>query len=608
MRQFNCVQKMALGQSCAIFLRKDYTLSCVGRDSYNNLLNSTVPDTGTPSFSGKPTGEFIEVAAGYQFCLAISRDDGHLERWGVTDAVGEISTPPSGVFMKIAACYLTAMALKIDGSLEVWRGPSSEYDNDQVADKPTSGVYTAIACGKYHCLALTNDGKIKAWGTTGAECDIGTESGDYRVAPSGYIYTAIAAGDAVSYTLRTNGTNVILERWDNYPTQIPAAPTPPIIWTKIVAQSGILMALRSDGTIAVSGVEYSYHTGGSTGQLTIPTNKNCDIKDIACGYSHCAVLKHTGGVLSWGENLWGVCASWHNKCFKAAAFYTIGSAPWGGMLALIKTDGTLVFAGAGENFMPKPLPRVYGDFVKVVGGGGAVLALTSAGECYGFGVDSYNVIADIPSDETFIDIALGNTTAFGITSDGTLVGWGNNADGFISNMPSGTFTKVSVNLEGRTAVAIRSDGSLAVWHQGDPEDPNYENLNEFGPDTPEENDFVAVSAGFVAHAMALRSDKTVAVWGRKSNPQDTYTNSPAINEEITEIAAGSYFNVVLYENSTIAVWGQILNNINVIPEPNLDFIHIATRVGTIVGIKGVKDTFKAVAWGYNAWSECEVGL
>jgi alpha-tubulin suppressor-like RCC1 family protein len=604
MRQFNCVREFAAGQSCAVFLRKDYTLSCTGMDSFGHLLNSTIPDTGSIPFSGKPEGEFIKVAAGYQFCLAISRDDGHLERWGVTDAGGEISTPPSGVFMKIAACNLTAMALKIDGSLEVWRGPNTDYNNSQVTDKPkpTSGVYTDIACSSAHCLAITNEGKIKAWGNNSlGECNIGTESGGYRIAPSGYTYIAIAAGEGISYTLRSNGTDVVLEQWNTNGgwDTLPTAPTAPVKWIKISAQNAILMALRSNGTIAVSGVESSYRTGGSTGQKTIPVNKNCDIKDIACGYSHCALLKQTGGVLSWGENLWGVCASWHNKCFKAAAGYTIGASPWGSNTALIKTDGTLVFAGAGEGFMPKPLPRVYGDFVKIVGGAGVALALTSAGKCYGFGVDFYNVITDIPANETFLDIAIGNATAFGVKSDGTLVGWGNNIDGFITNMPSGTFTKVSMTIEGRTAVAIRTNGSLAVW---------YASNNSFGPDTPTGNDFVAVAAGWTAHAMALRSNKTVAAWGVKSYPGDTYTDPPAINEGIIEIAAGFNFNVVLYENSTVAVWGQILYDLDVVPEPNLNFIHIFTREETIVGIKGAKDTFKAVAWGYNAWSECEVGL
>ena len=595
MKPVNCVRKVAAGLQCGLFLRKDFTLTAVGQDAAGNSLNSTTPVTGPPAFSGKPTGTFKEIACGSAFCLAISKSDGSISQWGCTE-YGEPAAPPSGAFLKVAAAEYTAMALKSDGSVHVWR-PSIVTPNSQQTGVPGSGVFTDIACGTDHCLAIKNDGTITAWGENASgQCDVPALSG-------GETWIAIAAGNTFSVGLKKNGSVVTLVAWGTYLGAIPSTPTLPVYWTKIAARQKNAMALKSDGTAEGWGdnpVWFVDRTGGDTQQDTIPTGKNHDIKDIAVGWSYSVILTHLGSALSWGENIWSCLTSWHNKCFKAATAIVVSAAPYGGATYLLKTDGTIVAASAAEGMLPDPLPRVYGKWAKISGGAEHLLALNSTGICVGYGNNIYGQ-CDVPG-YSFIEIEAGNGTSFGIKTDGTIVGWGADDDDYITHIPAGTFTKISANCQ-RTAVGIKTDGSLSVWHGGD-----LDSENEFGPDTPAGNDFVDVKAGFSNHAIALRSDGSVACWGVKSMQSDTFTDPPPVNTGIIEIAAGFYFNAVLYNNGTVYVWGQTPYGQADVPSPNEHFIHIASRGNVVIGIKGIKDLFQAVAWGTNSKNECYLGL
>ena len=583
MRNTNCVRKISAGLFNDLFIRKDFTLTGLGQDNYQNLINGPYY-AGPPVYSGKPAGRFIDVACGSYFCLAIDQTDGHIAQWGVTEYGLENSPPPAGIFTKVAAANITGMALKLNGSIEVWR----LYSNSQITDKPTTGVYVDIACGPSHCLAIKNDGTIVGWGDNGHE-----ECNAPALGP-GETYIAIACGLAHSLALKTDGNTVTLVKWGMaIGGTFPSAPTSPVKWIKISANYRNAMALRSDGTAAAWGDDWGWYYN-DTGQRDIPSGKNFGIIDIACGYSHNVALKWNGSVLSWGENLGAVCTSWHNRCFKASTGLSAWSAPWGGATTLLKTDGTIVFASAGgKAYISTPLPRFYGNYVKISGGDGHFLGLTQDGICHAWGLN-YAGQCDVPADTFFTEIAAGNGCSFGIKTDGTIIGWGMNYEGFISHIPAGTFVKISVSLL-QTAVAIRTDGTLAVWCG---------NSDDFGGNTPPGNDFIDVSAGTESHAMALRSDGSVAIWGQTGEGYN-WLDLPETNEGIVGIAAGFMVSAALYANGSILIWGDNTFNKCDVPEPNIDFIHISCRANTFVGIR---KNLTAVAWGYNVWLQCEIGI
>jgi hypothetical protein len=65
---------------------------------------------------------------------------------------------------------------------------------------------------------------------------------------------------------------------------------------------------------------------------------------------------------------------------------------------------------------------------------------------------------------------------------------------------------------------------------------------------------IAIAAGN-AHALALKSDRTVVAWGQNSFGQ---TNVPAGLSNVVAIAAGYAHNLALKANGTVVAWG--LNN------------------------------------------------
>ena len=80
------------------------------------------------------------------------------------------------------------------------------------------------------------------------------------------------------------------------------------------------------------------------------------------------------------------------------------------------------------------------------------------------------------------------------TQPGTLVSWGLDSGGAVSQTPAGN-DFVAVAVGGFFSVALRADGSLAAW-----------GLDDFGQvsQTPAGNDFVAV-ASRLKHSLALRA-------------------------------------------------------------------------------------------------------
>lgn len=121
---------------------------------------------------------------------------------------------------------------------------------------------------------------------------------------------------------------------------------------------------------------------------------------------------------------------------------------------------------------------------------------------------------------------------------GPLVAWGIDNKGQVSDVPAGNnFVNVTGGWE--HAVALRSDGTLAAW--GD---------NTYGQcNVPAGNDFIAVSAG-PNNCLALRSDGTIVAWG------EIYGYTPPTETGFVAIAAGSSHFSAIQSDHQIATWGN----------------------------------------------------
>ncbi|RJQ24431.1 hypothetical protein C4565_09715 [Candidatus Parcubacteria bacterium] len=86
--------------------------------------------------------------------------------WG-NDSQGQISGAPSGSdFIDIAGGSVFGMALRVDGTIEVWGGKIGPWGEDisSIFDNVPSGNFKCISAGLYHAVALDASGYVKTWG------------------------------------------------------------------------------------------------------------------------------------------------------------------------------------------------------------------------------------------------------------------------------------------------------------------------------------------------------------------------------------------------------------------------------------------------------------
>jgi alpha-tubulin suppressor-like RCC1 family protein len=122
------------------------------------------------------------------------------------------------------------------------------------------------------------------------------------------------------------------------------------------------------------------------------------------------------------------------------------------------------------------------------------------------------------------------------------------------------------------------------------------------------NNAVAISAGY-QHCLALRSDGTVAVWGQNTNGQ---LNVPAsVSNNVTAVCAGWYHNLALLNDGSLVAWGAGLTNFAanhdygqcIIP-PNVTNI-LAFAAGRYFSMALLSDRTVAV-WGENLYGQTNI--
>jgi alpha-tubulin suppressor-like RCC1 family protein/phosphodiesterase/alkaline phosphatase D-like protein len=197
--------------------------------------------------------------------------------------------------------------------------------------------------------------------------------------------------------------------------------------------------------------------------------------------------------------------------------------------------------------------------------------------------------------KTVLTVACGNSHSIALCADGTLAAWGRNAEGQLGNN-SATLSTVPV--------AVDMSGDLAG------------------------KTVVAVAAGSY-HSLVLCSDGTLAAWGSNTSGQlgNTGTQRSLVpvalddlgalaGKTIVAIAAGSYHNLALCEDGTIAAWGANesgqLGNGGTVPS----LVPVAVGAGSVLTGKpvvavaaGTKHNLvlcadgTLVAWGSNTYGQ-----
>lgn len=187
-------------------------------------------------------------------------------------------------------------------------------------------------------------------------------------------------------------------------------------------------------------------------------------------------------------------------------------------------------------------PPVGADYTQVSSGQDHSLALRTDGSIVAWGLDNFGMISNAPAGTGFVQVAAGYNHAAALRSDGSIVSWGEDLDGQVTNTPAGTgFIQVAVGLH--HSVALHTDGTLVSWGG-----------NQVGQVslTPTGSNFVEVSAG-IGHSLARRANGRIKTWGQNNYEQVTGTPKEM---GFVQISGGGDHSLALRADGSIVAWGR----------------------------------------------------
>lgn len=323
-----------------------YTSTLGGSIGFGRTFGREIVPTPTPA---PPTSSItytaLDIASG-ELSYYLLRSDNSLWSWGYngngelgTGSFVDILTPTqvSGSWSQISAAAYGLLAVKTDNTLwgtgnnnDGQLGLGDTIDRDvmtQISGSDWDKVSTANGYGN-HTLGLKTDGTLWAWGDN-YYGQLGTGvsgSGEYSYTPvqvgSDTNWSYIHAAYQRSFALKTNGTlwswgsngSTALGQSDSDQSVVYATPTQvgtDTNWTKLSSGWAFTFALKSNGTLWVTGTNVSYGFGVGSTDVSLEYNtftqvgSDTDWADISCGYEQCVARKTDGSIYTWGYNATG---------------------------------------------------------------------------------------------------------------------------------------------------------------------------------------------------------------------------------------------------------------------------------------------------------------
>jgi len=295
------------------------------------------------------------------------------------------------------------------GSVAVWG--ASTYGLTDVPVAAQSGVM-AIAVGSHHILTLKNDGSVVAWGFNpyGQVSGTPTTVSPYTAVAAPVTFggqvlsavTAIAAGDAHSVALKSDGSVVVWGRNDYGPpsniygvTDVPSEAQSGV--TAIAAGNYFTVAVKTNSTVVAWGDNLYGQVTGTAAQgtgaprctaaapVTLGGVVLSNVTTIAAGNMHTLALKSDGSVVAWG---WNIDGETDVPVAAQSGVVTIAGGP--GHSVALKSDGSVAAWGSnhsGETDVPAGAQS--GVMAIAAGGpyvgGGYTMALKSDGSVLAWG-------------------------------------------------------------------------------------------------------------------------------------------------------------------------------------------------------------------------------
>ncbi len=484
------------------------------------------------------------IACGTAHSLAVTSDGG-VWSWGAndqgqlgdgttTDRVLPARIPSLQGATKVAAGFSFSLALRGDGTVLAWGsnafgtlgiGFTIPYVPRRTTPAPVPGLAgaAALAASQFQALALLANGTAVGWGDN-AQGQLGDGTTTVRDAPVAVAgpagIVALATFENLSFavyadgTLRGFGSNasgrLAVAREESIAVPMPVPGLFGV--TAVAAGYRYSLAAKSDGTVWAWGRNDSGNLGdGTETDRSTPVRVAglTDVAAVAAGSNWSLALKRDGTVWAWGF----------------------------GMNSFLRPDGTY-----SDGLTADRIPEL-SDIVAIESGLGHALALRRDGTVWAWGNNSRGELGRgvanfggrvpqaVPGLANVVAIAAGLSQSFAVRADGTLWGWGANADC-------------------ETCPSLLGDGGRA---------------DRYSPvRIPGVEGAVAVSTSlFGSHSFALLGDGTVMGWGYNYYGQlgdgtDIDRSTPVAAtalRNIAEVDAGSDFSFVRYAGGGVLGWG-----------------------------------------------------
>jgi alpha-tubulin suppressor-like RCC1 family protein len=262
------------------------------------------------------------------------------------------------------------------------------------------------------------------------------------------------------------------------------------------------LTVRPDGTVWVWGATYiNGYQSASPSELTRPTQTTAisGVCGVACGFNHSLFLKQDGTVWASGTGIYGALGNGSSSNRQAPVQVTgltdvvqIGAGDSFSMA--LKSDGTVWawgYNGSGQlgrnNLTNSSVPvQVLNltDIVSIAVGRSHAHAIKDDGTVYGWGFNGEGCVGDDTLTNRKLPVQVFgmppvvsisswmHSTNLALCRDGTVWGWGQNADGEIGDgtvtrrklpIQVTTLTDVTALAVGRNSMAVTRAGDVYAW-------------------------------------------------------------------------------------------------------------------------------------------------
>ena len=324
--------------------------------------------------------------------------------------------------------------------------------------------WNSISGGISHSLATTSDGRIYTWGenTYGQLADLTTTSRS----------TPLAVGSIYSIPVQ--------ERYYTSPIQI----LPSYSWQSVSTGDGHTLAITTNNTLWTWGQNIIGQLGENvtvsrSSPIQLNTTVYLSVASVTAGLSNSFVIRNYDGLLfGWGRNDFGQLG---------LNDITNRSSP------------VQVFSGTQASLLiPTRVYRFIGKSVTQVQAGSAASVIDSTGTLFTWGEGAYGQVGDLTINDLLYPVRVGGVIGRGFVMDPTVVGT----------------SSWSVASAGTShTLGITSTGSLFGWGKTP---GNGDTINRSSPTQIGSNSWLLVNAG-VDLSQAIDKTRTLFVWGKNSN-------------------------------------------------------------------------------------------